>query len=246
MYTIKIVFKELIFNHDEQKAIITFFLAKKDANFSYYPIFDESEYIQSVHGDINVWVVDADSQEVSDEKKYIIKYINFENLIERFEKLSLDVKEVFDESQKQELEKSQKREIVPISKDIKDSVSNMLIYFITNQENGELLENIKNDSNFNELEKLFDVLSHSKIKAEILETILKHIDEVDLDEFFDIINHHASLSKKFNVASAGGDGSLEMNVGGQLATIADNSKAKAQMKSSTSIASLNPFVGLFK
>lgn len=244
MYTVKVSFKDIFFDEDERNAIITFFLSHKTNDFSYYAIFDESEYIQSVHGDINVWVVNSDKEVESDENKYVIIFDGFENLIVRLEKLTKDLKEVYEDN-KEIIENPplKKRVKNPIKQDIKDSISDILEYFIEGRTDIDLLDRIESSENYPKLQDLFLILLGHNIKEEILQTLQRHLDEVDLDEFIDIVKHHAKISSKFSSMLTGGDGEVS-TVSGEMGKVGgEKTKVNA---TSTNVSSINPFNGLFK
>ena len=95
MQSVKIVFKSIILSKEEQLIVSEFFSQYSDLEFHYYPIFDEKEHINSVHGDINIWVVDKYEEDESDKYHCVIRYNTLDELIEEFETLTVEIAEIF-------------------------------------------------------------------------------------------------------------------------------------------------------
>jgi len=95
MQSVKIVFKSIELSQDEQRIVIDFFAQFNSAEFHYYPIFDENEHINCVHGDINIWIVDKYDENQSDKYHCIIRFYNLNDLLEEFETLINEITEIF-------------------------------------------------------------------------------------------------------------------------------------------------------
>lgn len=95
MQSVKIVFKSILLSKNEQDIIVEFFNNYNNTNFHYYPIFDENEHINSIHADINIWVVDKYDENQSDQYHCVIRFYTLNDLIEEFETLIGEITEIF-------------------------------------------------------------------------------------------------------------------------------------------------------
>ena len=95
MQSIKILFKSILLSEDEQRRVTEFFMQYNSIDFHYYPVFDEKEHINSIHSDINIWIVDKYDENQSDKYHCIIRFYNLNDLLEEFETLIEEITEIF-------------------------------------------------------------------------------------------------------------------------------------------------------
>lgn len=100
MQAVKILFKCISLTPNEQQDIVDFFTSQNSIDFHYYVIYDEKDRKNSVHCDINIWVVDKYDELHSDNYHCVIRFYTIKELIEEFETLIEEIHEVFlDEEQ---------------------------------------------------------------------------------------------------------------------------------------------------
>jgi len=95
MQTVKILFKSISLSQDEQKEIVEFFTSHNSIDFHYYVIYDEKDRKNSVHCDINIWVVDKYEEYKSDNYHCVIRFYSIKELLAEFETLIEEINEVF-------------------------------------------------------------------------------------------------------------------------------------------------------
>jgi len=99
MQSVKIVFKSILLSLEDQREVTQFLTRQNNSEFTYNAIFDESERKNSVHGDINIWIVDKYDEEQSDKYHCIIRFYNLKDLLEEFETLIAEITEIFEEEE---------------------------------------------------------------------------------------------------------------------------------------------------
>ncbi|RDX34843.1 hypothetical protein DZA35_01015 [Arcobacter sp. HD9-500m-PIT-SAG03] len=99
MQSVKIVFKSILLSLEEQKKVTQFLTQHNNSKFAYNAIFDERERKNSVHGDINIWIVDKYDEKQSDKYHCIIRFYNLKDLLEEFETLIVEIAEIFEEEE---------------------------------------------------------------------------------------------------------------------------------------------------
>jgi|GEM_PF-6950381 len=99
MQSVKIVFKAIQLLGDEQKEIVDFLAQHNSIDFAFHAIFDESERKNSVHGDINIWVVDKYDENQSDKYHCVIRFYSLKELLEEFEILISEIIDIFEEEE---------------------------------------------------------------------------------------------------------------------------------------------------
>ncbi|NQY93277.1 MAG: hypothetical protein HRT43_03850 [Campylobacteraceae bacterium] len=97
MQSVKIVFKSILLSQEEQREVTQFLTRHNNSDFTYHVIFDETERKNSVHGDINIWIVDKYDEEQSDKYHCIIRFYKLKDLLEEFETLIAEITEIFSE-----------------------------------------------------------------------------------------------------------------------------------------------------
>ena len=99
MQSVKIVFKSILLSQEEQREVTQFLTRHNNSDFTYHVIFDETERKNSVHGDINIWIVDKYDEEQSDKYHCIIRFYKLKDLLEEFETLIAEITEIFSEEE---------------------------------------------------------------------------------------------------------------------------------------------------
>ena len=95
MQSIKIVFKSISLSKQEKEKIIEFLTPFQSVDFHYYPIFDEKEHMNSIAGDINIWIVDKYDENQSDKYHCVIRFTTMDELLEEFQTLIEEIVEIF-------------------------------------------------------------------------------------------------------------------------------------------------------
>jgi len=95
MQAVKILFKSIDLSQEEQEQVNNFFAQYNGINFHYYVIFDEKDRKNSVHCDINIWVVDKYEACKSDNYHCVIRFYKLNELFEEFKTLIEEISEVF-------------------------------------------------------------------------------------------------------------------------------------------------------
>ena len=95
MQSVKIVFKSIPLTSEEEHQIAEFLTNHNNLDFHFNAIYKEQEHKNTVHGDINIWIVDKYDENQSDKYHCVIRFYTLKELLEEFETLIEEILEIF-------------------------------------------------------------------------------------------------------------------------------------------------------